>query len=192
MVSGLPRSGTSMVMSMLEAGGLPLLTDDVREADDDNPKGYFELEKVKDLAEAEDKSWLKDARGKAVKVISHLLKELPEENFYRIIFARRNLQEIVTSQNIMLKRQAEANPVEDAKAMELYRKHIVNVRFLVRRTANLEMLELAYTEALDDPGNAAEQINRFLGGKLSTKAMSTVVDRRLYRNRKEQLGKQAG
>jgi hypothetical protein len=125
-------------------------------------------------------------------VISHLLKELPEENFYRIIFARRNLQEIVTSQNIMLKRQAEANPVEDAKAMELYRKHIVNVRFLVRRTANLEMLELAYTEALDDPENAAEQINRFLGGKLSTKAMSTVVDRRLYRNRKEQLGKQAG
>ena len=191
-VSGLPRSGTSMVMSMLEAGGLPLLTDDVREADEDNPKGYFELEKVKDLAEAEDKSWLKDARGKAVKVISHLLKELPEENFYRIIFARRNLQEIVTSQNIMLKRQAEANPVEDAKAMELYRKHIVNVRFLVRRTANLEMLELAYTEALDDPENAAEQINRFLGGKLSTKAMSTVVDRRLYRNRKEQLGKQAG
>jgi len=191
-VSGLPRSGTSMVMSMLEAGGLPLLTDDVREADEDNPKGYFELEKVKDLAEAEDKSWLKDARGKAVKVISHLLKELPEENFYRIIFARRNLQEIVTSQNIMLKRQAETNPVEDAKAMELYRKHIVNVRFLVRRTANLEMLELAYTEALDYPENAAEQINRFLGGKLSTKAMSTVVDRRLYRNRKEQLGKQAG
>jgi len=191
-VSGLPRSGTSMVMSMLEAGGLPLLTDDVREADEDNPKGYFELEKVKDLAEAEDKSWLKDARGKAVKVISHLLKELPEENFYRIIFARRNLQEIVTSQNIMLKRQAETNPVEDAKAMELYRKHIVNVRFLVRRAANLEMLELAYTEALDYPENAAEQINRFLGGKLSTKAMSTVVDRRLYRNRKEQLGKQAG
>ena len=191
-VSGLPRSGTSMVMSMLEAGGLPLLTDDVREADEDNPKGYFELEKVKDLAETEDKSWLKDARGKAVKVISHLLKELPEENFYRIIFARRNLQEIVTSQNIMLKRQAEANPVEDAKAMELYRKHIVNVRFLVRRTANLEMLELAYTEALDDPENVAEQINRFLGGKLSTKAMSTVVDRRLYRNRKEQLGRQAG
>lgn len=177
---------------MLEAGGLPLLTDDVREADEDNPKGYFELEKVKDLAEAEDKSWLKDARGKAVKVISHLLKELPEENFYRIIFARRNLQEIVTSQNIMLKRQAETNPVEDAKAMELYRKHIVNVRFLVRRAANLEMLELAYTEALDYPENAAEQINRFLGGKLSTKAMSTVVDRRLYRNRKEQLGKQAG
>ena len=191
-VSGLPRSGTSMVMSMLQAGGLPILTDHVREADEDNPKGYFEFEKVKDLAETQDKSWLKDARGKAVKVISHLLKELPDENFYRIIFARRNLQEIVASQNIMLKRQAEANPVEDAKAIELYRKHLVNVRFLVRRKPNLEMLELTYTEVLDDPSNAADRINQFLGGNLGTEAMSTVVDRRLYRNRKDQLGKQSG
>jgi hypothetical protein len=188
-VSGLPRSGTSMVMSMLEAGGLPILTDHVREADDDNPKGYFEFEKVKDLADTQDKLWLRDARGKAVKVISHLLKELPDENFYRIIFARRNLQEIVASQNIMLNRQAEANPVDDAKAIELFRKHLVNVRFLVRRKPNLEMLELAYTEALDEPEKTAERINQFLGGKLSTRAMSMVVDRRLYRNREAQLGK---
>ena len=188
-VSGLPRSGTSMIMSMLDAGNLPILTDHVREADEDNPRGYFEFEKVKDLAETDDKSWLKSARGKAVKVISHLLKELPDENFYRIIFARRNLQEIVASQNIMLKRQAESNPVEDAKAIELYRKHLVNVRFLVRRKPNLEMLELAYTDALDDPANVAQRINQFLGGKLSTEAMSAVVDRSLYRNRGEQLGK---
>jgi hypothetical protein len=161
----------------------------VREADEDNPRGYFEFEKVKDLAETDDKSWLKSARGKAVKVISHLLKELPDENFYRIIFARRNLQEIVASQNIMLKRQAESNPVEDAKAIELYRKHLVNVRFLVRRKPNLEMLELAYTDALDDPANVAQRISQFLGGKLSTDAMSAVVDRSLYRNREEQLGK---
>ena len=100
-VSGLPRSGTSMVMSMLKAADLPILSDHVRKADEDNPQGYFEFEKVKDLAEADDKSWLKDARGMAVKVISHLLKELPDENSYRIIFARRDLQEIVTSQNIM-------------------------------------------------------------------------------------------
>lgn len=188
-VSGLPRSGTSMIMSMLDAGNLPILTDHVREADEDNPRGYFEFEKVKDLAETDDKSWLKSSRGKAVKVISHLLKELPDENFYRIIFARRNLQEIVASQNIMLKRQAEANPVEDAKAIELYRKHLVNVRFLVRRKPNLEMLELAYTDALDDPANVAQRISQFLGGKLSTEAMSAVVDRSLYRNREEQLGK---
>jgi hypothetical protein len=188
-VSGLPRSGTSMVMSMLDAGGLPILTDHVRQADEDNPKGYFEFEKVKDLAETNDKSWLKEARGRAVKVISHLLKELPDENFYRIIFARRNLQEIIASQNIMLKRQAAANPVEDAKAIELYRKHLVNVRFLVRRKPNLEMLELAYTEVLDDPETTAERISQFLGGNLNTRAMSAVVDRRLYRNRKDELDK---
>ncbi|MDH3511390.1 MAG: sulfotransferase [Gammaproteobacteria bacterium] len=187
-VSGLPRSGTSMVMSMLEAGDLPILSDHVREADEDNPKGYFEFEKVKDLAETNDKSWLTEARGKSVKVISHLLKELPDDNFYRIIFARRDLQEIIASQNIMLKRQEEANPVEDGKAIALYRKHLVNVRFLVRRKPNLEMLELAYTEVLDDPENAAGRINRFLGGNLNIQAMAAVVDRRLYRNRKEQFG----
>ena len=176
-----------MVMSMLAAGNMPILTDHVREADEDNPKGYFELTKVKDLAEADDKTWLRDARGKAVKVISHLLKELPDENFYRIIFARRNLQEIIASQNIMLRRQAEANPVEDAKAIDLYRKHLVNVRFLVRRKPNLEMFELTYTDTLRDPHNAAAQINRFLGGKLDIGAMSAVVDPNLYRNRREDL-----
>lgn len=186
-VSGLPRSGTSMVMSMLAAGNMPVMTDHAREADEDNPKGYFELTKVKDLAETDDKSWLRDARGKAIKVISHLLKELPDENFYRVIFARRNLQEIIASQNIMLDRQAETNPVEDAKAVELYRKHLVNVRFLVRRKPNFEMLELAYTDAVKDPHNAAAQLNRFLGGKLDTGAMVAVVDPRLYRNRRNNL-----
>jgi hypothetical protein len=176
-------------MSMLEAAHLPILTDNVREADEDNPQGYFEFEKVKGLATTEDKSWLKDARGMAVKVISHLLKDLPDENYYRILFARRNLQEIIKSQNIMLERQAEANPVEDAKAIELYRKHIVNVRFLVRRKPNLEMLELAYADALDDPRTMAERMNRFLGGNLDTSAMAAVVDERLYRNRKELFGK---
>jgi len=183
-VSGLPRSGTSMVMSMLEAGGLPILSDNVRIADDDNPKGYFEYEKVKDLATTDDKSWVKEARGKAVKVISHLLKELPDDNFYRIVFARRDLDEIIASQNIMLERQREPNPVDDAKALDLYRKHLVNVRFLVRRNANLAMLEVDYGETLKESALSASQINRFLGGKLDTDEMVSVVDERLYRNRK--------
>jgi hypothetical protein len=186
-VSGLPRSGTSMVMGMLEAGGLSLLTDRVREADEDNPKGYFELEKVKDLAEMDDKSWLVEARGKGIKIISHLLKELPDDNFYRIIFARRDLEEVIASQNIMLDRQSESNPVDDAKAIALYRKHLVNVRFLVRRKPNLEMIELTYGDTLSDPQESAKRINSFLGGKLNTEQMSSVIDKRLYRNRKDQL-----
>lgn len=187
-VSGLPRSGTSMVMSMLQAGGLPLVTDEARAADEDNPKGYFEFEKIKDLAEMDDKSWLRDARGKAIKIISHLLKELPEDNYYRIIFARRDLEEIIASQNIMLDHQSESNPVDDAKAIELYRKHLVNVRFLVRRKPNLEMIELTYGDTLSDPRASAERINSFLGGNLNTEQMSAIVDERLYRNRKAQLG----
>jgi hypothetical protein len=186
-VSGLPRSGTSMVMSMLEAGGVSVLTDQVREADEDNPKGYFEFEKVKDLGEAADKTWVREARGKAVKVISHLLKELPDNNFYRIIFARRDLEEVIASQNIMLNRQAEPNPVDDAKAIQLYRKHLVNVRFLVRRSPNLEMIELAYSDTVSDPGATAEQINSFLGGHLKQEKMAAIVDNRLYRNRREVL-----
>jgi hypothetical protein len=186
-VSGLPRSGTSMVMSMLEAGGLPILTDRVRQADEDNPRGYFEFEKVKELGETIDKSWVRDARGNAVKVISHLLKELPDDNFYRIIFARRHLEEVIASQNIMLDRQSEPNPVDDAKAIKLYRTHLVNVRFLVRRKSNLEMIELAYSDTLFDPESAAECINRFLGGELDQEKMAAVVDKRLYRNRKELL-----
>lgn len=176
-----------MVMGMLEAGGVPVLTDRVREADEDNPGGYFELEKVKDLGESGDKSWLRDARGKAVKVISHLLKELPGDNYYRIIFARRDLEEVVASQNIMLNRQAEPNPVDDAKAIELFRKHIVNVRFLVRKTPNLEMIELTYSDTVGDPGSTARRINEFLGGHLEHEKMAAIVDQRLYRNRKEKL-----
>ena len=104
-VSGLPRSGTSMLMAMLEAGGLPLLTDAKRHADPDNPRGYFEMESVKSLGEQQDKAWVRNARGKGLKVISYLLKELPDDNAYRVLFARRDLAEVIRSQNVMLERQ---------------------------------------------------------------------------------------
>ena len=103
-VSGLPRSGTSMMMKMLEAGGLAVQTDDLREADVDNPKGYYEDERVKDLEKMDDKSWIQESRGKVLKVISFLLKDLPEDNYYKVIFMRRNLEEIMASQNKMIDR----------------------------------------------------------------------------------------
>src|SRR5688572_29274329 len=85
-VSGLPRSGTSMAMKMLEAGGLVVVTDNVRTADDDNPRGYYEDERVKDLARDANRTWLRDARGKAIKIISFLLKDLPPDNNYKVLF----------------------------------------------------------------------------------------------------------
>ena len=186
-VSGLPRSGTSMMMKMLDATGLPIMTDHQRTADQDNPKGYFEYERVKDLAEETDKSWVRDARGKVLKVISHLLEALPDDNFYRVILMRRDFDEIIASQNKMLVRRAEENPIEDAAAKEAYIRHLVDLRFMVRRRPNFEMIEVHFTQALQASRTFVAEVSAFLGGQLDTAAMTTVIDPDLYRNRKPDL-----
>lgn len=186
-VSGLPRSGTSMMMKMLDAVGLPIMTDHERTADEDNPRGYFEYERVKDLKQEADKSWVRGARGKVLKVISHLLEDLPDDNFYRVILMRRDFDEIIASQNKMLDRRGERNPVEDEKAKEAYIRHLVDVRFLARKRPNFELLEIHYTQALEAPQTFVADVNAFLGGKLDTEAMIEVVDPELYRNRKREL-----
>ena len=186
-VSGLPRSGTSMMMKMLDAAGLPIMTDHERTADEDNPKGYFEYERVKNLAEEQDKSWVREARGKVVKVISHLLAELPDENFYRVILMRRDVSEILASQNKMLDRRGEENPIEDEKAKEQYLRHLVDVQYLARKRPNFEMIEVNYRGALEDPLPFATAVNEFLGGRFDVEAMASVVDPELYRNRREKL-----
>jgi Sulfotransferase family len=182
-VSGLPRSGTSMLMNMLDAGGMPILADAVRAADADNPRGYFEFERVKSLGTDPDRRWVREARGKALKVISHLLKELPPDNQYRIVFALRNLDEVVRSQNTMLGRRGEPNPVDDAKALDLYRKHLVNVKVLARTRPNFALLEVDYADAVADPAASARRIAGFLGGSLDAARMAGAVDASLYRNR---------
>ena len=186
-VSGLPRSGTSMMMKMLDATGLPIMTDHQRTADQDNPKGYFEYARVKDLAEETDKSWVRDARGKVLKVISHLLEALPDDNFYRVILMRRDFDEIIASQNKMLVRRAEENPIEDAAAKEAYIRHLVDVRFMVRKRPNFEMIEVHFTQALQAPQTFVAEVSAFLSGHLDTAAMTTVIDPDLYRNRKPDL-----
>lgn len=188
-VSGLPRSGTSMMMRMLDAAGLPILTDHRRAADEDNPKGYYEHQRVKELEKETDRSWVREARGKVLKVISMLLKDLPDDNFYRVIFMRRDLDEVVASQNKMLERRGEDNPIEDQRAKDYYLRHLVQVKFLVRNRDNIEMLEANYREALDRPLEFARRVNKFLGGGLDEEAMAAVVDPQLYRNRKEQLAR---
>ncbi len=189
-VSGLPRSGTSMMMRMLDAAGLPILTDNERVADADNPKGYYEHERVKDLENETDKSWLGAARGKVLKVISHLLKDLPAEHFYKVIFMRRDLDEVVASQNKMLERRAENNPLDDEQTKQFYLRHLVQVQFLVRDRPNFQMIELHYKDALDNPAGFVSTIDEFLERSLDAGAMATVVDQQLYRNRKAVLKKQ--
>ncbi|MFQ5743368.1 MAG: sulfotransferase family protein [Acidobacteriota bacterium] len=186
-VSGLPRSGTSMMMKMLEAAGLPIMTDHQRAADDDNPEGYFEEERVKDLGKQTDKSWLRQARGKVLKVISHLLEELPDDNFYRVILMRRDLDEVLASQQKMLEHRGKENPIADKKAKDHYLRHLVQVRFMVRAKPNFELLEADYRRALKEPAAFAAEIGGFLGRRLDTAAMAAIVDQQLYRNRKHQL-----
>jgi hypothetical protein len=183
-VSGLPRSGTSMMMKMLEAGGVPIMTDSIRTADIDNPKGYYEYERVKDLEKETDKSYVREGRGKALKVISFLLKDLPDDNFYRIIFMRRDLSEVIASQNKMLDRRSET-AIDDHEMMaEAYRNHLASVKILARSRPNFEMLEVRYDAAVKDPGSAVKATNAFLGGKLDETAMRAAVDAELYRNRR--------
>jgi hypothetical protein len=182
-VSGLPRSGTSMMMRMLEAGGLGMISDGQRTADEDNPRGYFELEQVKHLAEETDRAWTREARGRAVKVISHLLEHLPAQNFYRVLFMQRDLGEVIASQNKMLERRGEENPVDDARTRELYERHLRQMRGLLASRPNFEVLEVSYKDTLEDPAGSAARAAAFLGCTLDAEKMAEAVDRALYRNR---------
>jgi hypothetical protein len=188
-VSGLPRSGTSMMMRMLEAGGLAILADGERSADIDNPKGYFELERIKHLEHETDKSYLRAARGKAVKVISFLIKELPDENDYRVLFMRRDLDEVLTSQQKMIDRLARPDADAGAEAMkEAFRNDIARVRVLCRSRPNFELIEIRYQDAVADPAAASRAVNGFLGGRLDEAAMRAAVEESLYRNRGSSAG----
>ena len=182
-VSGLPRSGTSMTMKMLEAGGLPLVIDGIRTADEDNPKGYYEDERVKDLAKVLDKSWLKDARGRSIKIISYLLKELPRANQYKILFMRRHLDEVLASQAKMLDRRNEPNPTSDEEMRRIYQQHLDEVEALVAKHPTMEKLDVDYRELIEKPLEGARKIDAFLGGGHSIEDMAAMVDKNLYRNR---------
>ncbi len=181
-VSGLPRSGTSMMMSMLVAGGVEALTDNLREADDDNPRGYLEFERVKDLAK--DKAWLKDAAGKAVKVVSSLLQHLPPEYDYKVIFMLRKVGEVLASQKQMLVRRGQpTDEVSDERMAEAFRRHLKDVQAWLARQPNVEVVYVDYNELLENHAASVQTINQFLGGGLDTPAMVLVIDKRLYRQR---------
>ncbi len=186
-VSGLPRSGTSLMMKMLDAGGLPPLTDHIRFADEDNPRGYYEFERVKKLKE--DRAWLPDAKGKAVKVISALLMYLPAGYDYRVIFMRRNMSEILASQRQMLLRRGEpAGAISDTDMAALFDKHLRQIEGWLAGQPNMRVLYVSYNDLLADPLAGAQRVNTFLGGRLDVSAMAGVVDPNLHRQRSSREG----
>jgi hypothetical protein len=182
-VSGLPRSGTSMMMKMLEAGGLTVLTDNQRAPDEDNPRGYYEDERIKRLAR--DASWLSEARGKVIKVVSPLLKHLRTEYRYRIVFVRRDMAEVLASQRQMLVRRNEpTDTVTDEQMTAAYRKHLAGVEAWLQEQPNMDVLYVSYKDIVQDPAAHAARISEFLGHRLDTARMMSAVDHGLYRQRK--------
>lgn len=181
-----------MAMKMLEAGGMELVVDNIRTADEDNPKGYYEDERVKDLAEMEDRRWLEGARGKVIKVVSSLLNYLPKSNAYRVVFMRRNLHEVLASQTKMLERRAEESRTEDQELLKMYESHLEKVAFQLRFRPNFEALYVDYSDVIADPGTEARRIAEFVGGNLDVERMVGAVDGSLYRNRRTAGGEVAG
>ena len=185
-VSGLPRSGTSMAMQMLAAGGAPTITDGVREAGEDNPRGYFEDERVKRLhQDGEDKSWLTETRGRAIKVISFLLKDLPATNNYKVIFMRRSLPEVLASQRKMLERRGEPDETSDEKMIEIWQDHLWKATYLLKHGAQFDFIDLSYQDVIAKPLEQAQYVRDFLGRALDVAQMAAAVDGTLYRNRSQ-------
>jgi hypothetical protein len=176
-----------MMMKMLKAGGMNILTDNLRTADADNPKGYYELERVKKLKEG-DVAWLAEAQGKVVKVISNLLEQLPGKYQYKIIFMQREIAEILASQKQMLVRRNEAtDKVDDLQLAEMYQEHLKRVRVWLANQPNLKVLYVDYNALILDPSPQVESVHSFLGLPLDLAAMRAVPDASLYRQRKPQI-----
>jgi hypothetical protein len=172
-----------MLMKMLQAGGMELAEDGVRAADEDNPRGYFELERVKELGDEGDKGWVRAVRGRAVKVISFLLKDLPAGNNYQVLFLQRDLEEVLASQRKMLERREESSETDDARLAELYADHLWRARYLLDHDPRFAWIEVSYAAVLREPRVQAERIAAFLGRALDLEAMASAVDAALYRNR---------
>ncbi|MEL7426095.1 MAG: alkaline phosphatase family protein [Bacteroidota bacterium] len=185
-VSGLPRSGTSLMMQMLEAGGMQVFTDDVRTADQNNLKGYYEHEAVKSLQKKN--GFLKDATDQAVKVIANLLPYLPSRYKYRVVFMTRDLDEVIRSQQKMLIRDGKRLP-EDVLPLALVNKFdnsLKKARHWLDNQRNVEYVEVDYHDLLQNPFEQAIFLNNFFAGQLQPEKMAGIPDPTLYRERHAQ------
>ncbi|MCI0498174.1 MAG: sulfotransferase family protein [Planctomycetales bacterium] len=185
-VSGLPRSGTSMMMKAIHAGGIEPMNDHIRKADDDNPLGYYEFEPVKKTKQ--DASWLKDATGKVVKMVYRLLYDLPAGYEYRVIFMRRDLTEVLASQKKMLERNGKAGgAIPDGQMAALFTAELDTCDKWLAGQSNFKALYINHRDMINDPQSQCEKINAFLDGGLNIEAMTETVNPSLYRNRNQQV-----
>lgn len=183
-VSGLPRSGTSMMMRMLETGGMPVLIDHIRIPDESNPKGYYEFERVKQMQDG-NTGWIAEGKGKVVKIISALLEFLPPEHQYRIVFMQRNMNEILASQREMLLRRGEpTDRVSDEQLTSFYQEHLARTRTWIAEQPNMQVIYLHYNQIMENPQAPVTQLCKFLQPfPLDPQKMLSVVEASLYRQR---------
>ena len=181
-VSGLPRSGTSLMMQMLAAGGMTQLTDFERKPDVDNPRGYCEWEPAKKLPK--EPELIAEAEGKVVKVISQLLLAVPQGHEYKVIFMERPLPEVLASQDEMLRRRGKIDSVPHEAMTNAFKEHFRAVNAFFKKRSDISVLPIAYNKVLQDPTAIAESIKEFLQLDLNLEAMVEQVDPSLYRNRK--------
>ncbi|MCH2173723.1 sulfotransferase [Myxococcota bacterium] len=186
-VAGLPRSGTSLLMQMLAAGGMPILSDDVRKPDEDNPRGYLELEATKALRD--DASFLADGSGRAVKIIAPMLPYLPVQRgrLYRVVFTQRDLEEVLASQTVMLARLGR-DPAqtqnENASLRAAFHRQLVNSRDILAQRPDVDTLFVHYPKVVANPMETARAIANFVPADLDPAAMAAAMDRQLHRQRR--------
>ncbi len=181
-VAGLPRSGTSMMMQMLAAAPMPILTDEQRIADSDNPKGYYELEDATRLHK--NTEWLDKGQGKVVKIVAQLLPRLPAQHFYRIVFIERDLAEVAQSQHVMLKNfKRDGANISDEQLISAYRQQLRQVKTWLAKQTNIMTLFVPHRSAIEKPLAVATEINDFLGGSGNPSDMAAVIDPTLYRQK---------
>ncbi len=180
-VSGLPRSGTSLLMQMLAAGGLEPFTDSERPADEDNPRGYYEHAAVKRLAN--DNEWLSAAVGKAIKIVAPLLRHVPADVPCRVVFVDRDLDEVLSSQATMLARRGQqGSSLPTERLRRVYETQLSAIHAMLAKRSGTDVLRIRYAEVVKDPSAAALRLAEFLGSGLDVNSMAAAVDASLYRN----------
>lgn len=181
-VSGVPRSGTSLMMQMLIAGGMTPLADGARAADISNPRGYFEWEKAKSLPR--EPGLIAEAEGKVVKIISTLLPSLPNTFPYKIIFMERSLAEVMASQAVMIQKLGTPGASLSSEGMvRALKSHVNQVKATVGLRPEMSLCWIDHHQVITYPDTAAASLRQFLGVPLDLQAMASQVELSLYRQR---------
>lgn len=180
-VTGLPRSGTSLVMSLLHAGGHPILTDSLRPPDPDNPHGYFEYSPVKSLMS--DATWLPAHHGQAIKIISPLLPYIPTSLPLKVILIERPLAEVLASQAAMLTRAGKPQPADPALLARAWQNQIATTHTLLAHRPHTQLLTLQHRELLQNPAAEIDRLLNFLPTLRNRAALLRTIDPALHRQK---------